>query len=44
MIAVEEVEQALDVLLLEAADIVAIVDVARRGADQDEACRTAPAP
>ena len=36
MVAVEEVEQALDVLLLEPADVVAVVDVARRGADQDQ--------
>ena len=40
----EEVEQLVDLRCGEAADIVAVVDVARRGADQDEALETCPAP
>lgn len=36
MIAVEELEQLLDLVAGEAADIIAVVDVARRGADEHQ--------
>ena len=36
VVAVERLEQPVDVLAAEAADVVAVVDVAGRGADQDQ--------
>ena len=44
VVAVERVEQPVDVLAREAADVVAVVDVARRRARPARARRSAPAP